>query len=320
MAVDPSELSIAEIRRRFVRDGEAVSGQLLKKLQRDPRRGVREVYQVLRRRQERAREERARLDAMLHFERLLWENGVERIAGVDEAGVGPLAGPVLAAAVVFPPGTGIAAIDDSKRLDAAEREALATLVREHAIGVAVGVAEVEEIDRLNVYHATLLAMRRAVEALPTPPEHVLVDAREIPALEIPQNRFNKGDGLNFSIAAASIIAKTERDRLMRELERRYPGYGLATHKGYSTAEHQEAIRRLGPSPIHRRSYPVIAELTGEYSEAFYRLRDRLEGARDPDRLRAFEAELEAARADLADREHRKLKLLLDRRWDRRGTG
>src|SRR5262249_36318227 len=157
-------------------------------------------------------------------ERVLWKSGVQAVAGVDEAGTGPLAGPVVAAAVIFPPGTEFAGIDDSKRLDVEQRAKMEGIIRRTATGVGVGLVEVGEIDRLNIYHAALLAMRRAVEALPVKPDHLLIDARVIPAVLIPQNSFYKGDGINFSIAAASIIAKTYRDRLMEGLEKIYPGY------------------------------------------------------------------------------------------------
>lgn len=314
MSVDPSQLSVGEIRRRFIQGDEPTSGQLLNKLRRDPRRGARQVYELLRRRQDRARAERLRLDSMLNFERVLWRSGLTRIAGVDEAGVGPLAGPVVAAAVVFPPGTAIPGVDDSKRIEPERREALAAEIREVASGFAVGLAQVGEIDRINVYHAGILAMRRAVEGLPEAPEHVLLDAREIPDLGIPQNRFDKGDGLDFSIAAASILAKTHRDRLMCELDRRFPEYGFAQHKGYGTAEHQAAIRDHGPCEIHRMSFPVIAELCGECSGLFYELRERLDAVEGRTGLAAFEDELAARRERLAEEEHRKLRVMVRRRW------
>src|SRR5213592_3413587 len=247
------ELSIEEIRQRFLDKGEPVSAHTLTRLQRDPRQGVRQLYAALKRRFERERDERLRLEAMRHFEMVLWKSGVRDIAGVDEVGVGPLAGPVVAAAVMFPPNTDIAGVDDSKRLDPATRTVLAEEIRAKASGLAVGTASVEEIDGLNIYHAALLAMRRAVEALPRRPQHVLVDARTVPGVEIPQNTFNKGDGINFSIAAASIIAKTVRDGIMETLDREYPGYGFAAHKGYGTPEHRQALQQLGPSAIHRKS-------------------------------------------------------------------
>jgi len=311
MARDLSGLSVAEVRRLLAAG--SVTPSLLRKLQRDPRRGVRALHGPARRRFERDRDERLRLDAMRNFERVLWQQGLRRVAGVDEAGTGPLAGPVVAAAVVFPPDTAIAGIDDSKKLDPGVRAALAEAIRKQA-AVGVGLADVEEIDALNIYEAALVAMRRAVEALAEAPEHVLVDARTIPDLAQPQNTFQKGDGINYSIAAASIVAKTHRDAIMERLDRQYPGYGLARHKGYATAEHQEAVRRLGPSLIHRRSFPFLRELCGGYSEGFYRLQRRLAACATHGALRAVEADLEAARTALAEPEHRKLRLSVARRW------
>src|SRR4051812_33870703 len=259
------ELSVAEIHERYVRNAGPVSQRLLNRLQRDSRQGVQKIYEALARRFEREQKERVRMDAMRHFETVLWRSGITDIAGVDEAGVAPLAGPVVAAAVMFPPGTDIAEIDDSKKLDAPTRARLALEIRAKASGVAVGIVSVAEIDEINIYHAALLAMRRAVEGLPRPPQHVLVDARTVPGITIPQNAFNKGDGINFSIAAASIIAKTTRDSMMEALDREYPGYGFAGHKGYPTSEHREAFLKLGPCAAHRMSFPVVHEMLGEYT-------------------------------------------------------
>src|SRR6266540_648141 len=308
------ELSIEEIRQRYLEKGEPVSAHILTRLQRDPRQGVRQLYAALKKRFERERDERLRLEAMRHFEMVLWKSGVRDIAGVDEVGVGPLAGPVVAAAVMFPPETSIAGVDDSKRLDAATRATLAEEIRAKASGVGVGTASVEEIDRLNIYHAALLAMRRAVEALPWRPQHVLVDARTVPGVEVPQNTFNKGDGINFTIAAASIIAKTERDRMMETLDREYPGYGFATHKGYGTPEHRDALLRLGPSAIHRMSFPVIHELQGEYCPLFYVLKRELDAAHTRQALGEFDTALRAQADELAEQECKKLRLLAARRW------
>jgi ribonuclease HII len=251
---------------------------------------------------------------MLNFERLLWKSGVRSVAGVDEVGVGPLAGPVLAAAVVFPSDVVLAGIDDSKRLDYEQRVKMEVAIRQTAIAISIGIAEVGEIDRLNIYRAGLLAMRRAVEGLPLKPDHLLVDARIIPDVGMPQNAFNKGDGINFSIAAASIIAKTHRDRIMDELEKQYPGYGFAQHKGYSTPEHQNAIRGLGPCPIHRLSYPFIRELCGEFSELFYSLKQQLQEVDSSTALRIFENNLRERWSELDDKEQRKIRLMLSRRW------
>jgi ribonuclease HII len=314
MAQGLDELSIDEIRERFIETGRPVSAQVLSRLQRDPRQGVRHLYCALKKRFERERAERQRMEAMRYFESLLWKSGVCDIAGVDEVGVGPLAGPVVAAAVMFPPKTDIAGVDDSKRLDPDVRATLALEIRAKASGIGIGMASVAEIDRINIYHAGLLAMRRAIEGLPRPPQHVLVDARTIPGVEVPQNMFNKGDGINFTIAAASIIAKTERDRIMEALDLEHPGYGFATHKGYGTLEHRAALKRLGPSTVHRMSFPVMHELQGEYSPLFYLLKDQLEAARSRAALDEVEAALRAQAAELAEQESRKLRLLMLRRW------
>jgi ribonuclease HII len=195
----------------------------------------------------------------LRYERRLWKEGIEAVAGVDEAGVGPMAGPVVAAAVVFSPETFIKGVHDSKQLTHERREELFTPIRERAIAVGVGMASVLEIDRLNIYWATMLASKRALSALGLSPRHVLVDGRLIPGLELPQTRIVGGDRKSFCIAAASIIAKVTRDRMMVAYDEQYPGYGFAQHKGYCTNDHMEQLRELGPSPIHRRSFwPVAA--------------------------------------------------------------
>jgi ribonuclease HII len=309
-----SKLSIDEIRQQCLQGQLPVTAQFLNKLSRDPRHGVRRLRDILKRRYEHERAERLRLQNMLNFERVLWKSGVHAIAGVDEVGMGPLAGPVVAAAVIFPPNTELAGIDDSKQLDPEQRTRLAATIRGAASAIGIGAAEVGEIDRLNIYHAGLLAMRRAIEVLPLTPEHVLVDARVIPGVSMPQNSFNKGDGINFSIAAASIIAKTHRDRLMEDFEKKYPGYGFAQHKGYGTPEHQSAIRELGPCPIHRLSFQFIRELCGEFSELFYGLKQQLQEVDSSTGLRAFEARLTERWPELDDKEQRKMRLMVSRRW------
>ena len=308
------ELPIAEIRKRYVEGHEPLTQQTLNRLERDAREGVKKLCVSLRRRFERERDERVRLDAMRHFERVLWKSGIQDIAGVDEAGMAPLAGPVVAAAVVFAPDTEIAGVDDSKRLDPATRERLAVEIRAKASGVSVGIATVAEIDDINIYHAGLLAMRRAVEGLPRAPQHLLVDARTVPGVAMPQNPFNKGDGINFSIAAASIIAKTERDRMMVALDARYPGYGFAAHKGYPVPEHREALLKLGRSPVHRLSFPVLREWFGEFCQDFYALREKLFAAETREAMAAFERELKECGEKLSESEYGKLRLLYGRRW------
>ncbi|MEK7262002.1 MAG: ribonuclease HII [Pseudomonadota bacterium] len=183
-----------------------------------------------------------------------------RIAGVDEAGRGPLAGPVVAAAVILDPAKPIEGLADSKTLAPARREVLALQIRAQALAWALGTAGVEEIDRLNILQATLLAMRRAVEALPIYPELVLVDGNQPPALHCTVRTVVRGDATIPAISAASILAKVARDRTMAELDAVYPGYGFARHKGYPTAEHIQALGRLGATPEHRLSFAPVRRI------------------------------------------------------------
>jgi ribonuclease HII len=182
------------------------------------------------------------------------------IAGVDEAGRGPLAGPVVAAAVILDPARPIAGLADSKTLSAARREQLAGEIRARALAWALGRAEVEDIDRLNILHAALLAMQRAVAALPFIPDQVLVDGNRCPVLPCPGRAIVRGDATVPAIGAASILAKVARDAELRLLHDRYPAYNFARHKGYPTAAHRDALRRHGPCPAHRRSFAPVAAL------------------------------------------------------------
>ncbi len=207
----------------------------------------------------RRRKRSRRIATELHVERLLWRSGITLVAGVDEVGMGPLAGPVVAAAVVFADGEVIPGIADSKMLTLKARERAETEIRARATAWALGVVEPEEIDRLNIYQAGLKAMRLAVEGLAVAAEHVLVDGRHIPSLSMPQTRYAKGDTFVYSIAAASILAKMHRDRIMYEHDTCYPQYGFRRHVGYATREHLAALRAYGPSPLHRRSFaPCVA--------------------------------------------------------------
>lgn len=182
------------------------------------------------------------------------------VCGVDEAGRGPWAGPVSAAAVILSPDRLPDGINDSKALSAKRRDALESEIKARAVSWGVGFASVEEIDELNILNATGLAMRRAIEAMVVPPVAALVDGNHRFKLPCPVETVVGGDGLSLSIAAASILAKTARDRLMVEMDTLYPGYGFAGHKGYNAPVHQEALRTLGPSPIHRRSWAPIRAL------------------------------------------------------------
>jgi len=182
------------------------------------------------------------------------------VAGVDEVGRGPLCGPVVTAAVILDPARPILGLNDSKKLSEARREALYDEIREKALAWCIARAEVEEIDRLNILHATLLAMQRAVEGLSITPSLALIDGNRCPLLAVPSEAVIGGDASVPAIAAASILAKVSRDREMRLLDEQYPGYGLAVHKGYPTPKHLEALQRLGPTPIYRRSFAPVRRL------------------------------------------------------------
>jgi ribonuclease HII len=192
--------------------------------------------------------------------KLTIREGLILTAGVDEAGRGPLAGPVCAAAVILDPARPIAGLDDSKRLTARRREALESEIQERALAWAVAWASAAEIDSLNILKASLLAMSRAVAALTPEPARVLVDGNRLPELACPAQAIVGGDGLVAAIGAASILAKVARDRHLCELDARYPGYGFAVHKGYPTRAHREALVRLGPCPEHRRSFAPVRDL------------------------------------------------------------
>jgi ribonuclease HII len=197
-------------------------------------------------------------DLMLH-EALARRQGYRHIAGIDEAGRGPLAGPVVAAAVILPAGFSLEGLDDSKKLSPSRRDSLFDEITGSALAIGVGLADHELIDRINILQATLAAMRQAVEKLQTAPDFLLIDGISQIHLNIPQKTIKRGDSLSASIAAASIIAKVTRDRLMSLYDTQYPGYGFAGHKGYGSASHLAAIAELGPSPIHRLSFRGVRE-------------------------------------------------------------
>jgi ribonuclease HII len=189
-----------------------------------------------------------------HFEEEARAAGHATVGGMDEVGRGALCGPVVACVVVLGEGFDSTGLDDSKRLTQKQRECLCARVQEKAQAFSVGVADPREIDRLNILRATFLAMRRAVEGLLAPADLLLVDALTVPDVAVKQKAIVKGDALSVSIAAASVVAKVTRDAMMRELDQRYPGYGLAHNMGYASEDHRDAVRRMGPSEIHRRSF------------------------------------------------------------------
>ena len=220
----------------------------------DERAGVRRLVARLQRAREREHRERQRLEGLFAWERTRRAEGFTRIAGVDEAGVGPLAGPVVAAAVILPGEEPLPGLNDSKVLLPEERDRLYAALVARGARIGIGLADVGEIDRANILQATRLAWRRAVAQLIPSPDYVLIDGRHHANLGLPQMAIVDGDARCASIAAASIIAKVTRDRVMRDLDARYPDFGFAAHKGYATPAHLAAIRRLGFSPVHRRSF------------------------------------------------------------------
>lgn len=255
--------SIPELSELFVRRQRRVPKGLLEALEVDKRQGAHQLAKRIRERYRENRSEGQRLHFLLRFEIELWSQGYGTVAGVDEAGMAPLAGPVVAGAVILPQNYKLRGLNDSKKiLDPEKRDELAVQIKQDAVCWSVGFAEVEEIDKINIYHAGLLAMQRAVQGLNCAPEFILVDARRIPNCQTPQRGIIRGDALSASIAAASIIAKTTRDAHMRELDQMYSGYGLATHKGYPTPEHCRALQDLGALPIHRRSFARVRQALG----------------------------------------------------------
>lgn len=244
--------SISLIRQEFEAAGAEEKEELCRQYADDKRAGVQNLIARCRREKEALKKERARLWEMAAYEREYGSYGM--ICGIDEAGRGPLAGPVVAGAVILRDDCEILGVNDSKKLSAKKRELLYDEIMEKAAAVSVGIVSPQRIDEINILQATYEAMRAAVAGLKTEPGILLNDAVTIPGLTIPQVPIIKGDAKSVSIAAASIIAKVTRDRIMTEYENEFPGYGFASNKGYGSAEHIEALQHLGPTPIHRKTF------------------------------------------------------------------
>lgn len=204
-----------------------------------------------------------RLHCLYHMERDLWGTGCQLIAGIDEAGRGPLAGPVVAAAVILPGGIWLPGLNDSKKVPPGRRQKLADLIKDQAVAWSLAVVDVDYIDQYNIRQASLEAMRRAVLSLAVLPEFLLVDGMSIPELMIDQAAIIHGDSRSASIAAASILAKVRRDELMDSYDKLYPAYGFSQHKGYATPQHLKALAHFGPCPIHRWSFAPVRKAAGE---------------------------------------------------------
>ena len=244
--------SIGQIKAEFEAAEEETLPLLFAEYADDARSGVQNLLVRYRKKLEKLSAERERLRQMRQFENAYGQ--FDYICGIDEVGRGPLAGPVVAGAVILPKDCDILWINDSKKLSAGKREELYTEIQEKAVAVGIGVVSPERIDEINILQATYEAMRRAVQKLKVAPQILLNDAVTIPQISVPQVPIVKGDTKSMSIAAASIVAKVTRDHMMEKYDSVYPGYKFAQNKGYGSGEHIEALKRLGPSPIHRRSF------------------------------------------------------------------
>ena len=237
-----------------------VSEEFLAACREDPRKAAARLV----RRYEKAQAEHARLLKMYAYEHEAWARGYEIVAGVDEAGRGPLAGPVSVAAVILPHDLCLPKLNDSKKLSAKVREELFDEIQEKAIAVGTALIDAQTIDRVNIYQATINGMYEAIFSLQPEPQEVLIDAVPLENLPMASQSIIKGDAKSASIAAASIIAKVTRDRLMDEYDKIYPEYGFAQHKGYGTAQHIEALKKYGPCLIHRRSFEPVRSLVRDF--------------------------------------------------------
>jgi ribonuclease HII len=300
-------LTVAEVRQLSDRipEGDESSWAIL---ERDRRVGVRKLAVQHRRALERRAVERARQERLLTFERRFWSQGIMRVAGVDEAGRGCLAGPVVAAAVILPSEVDIPGLDDSKKLSPQKRERLLEEIRGVAVGIGIGRVEAEEIDRINILQAALKGMRLALDQLGVEPQQVLIDGNRKPQSRFPEIAVIDGDALSLSIAAASVVAKVHRDHLMIEYDARFPEYRFAKHKGYGSAAHLLALQTHGPCPLHRRSFGPVAELVrNERSELFQTFCEGLEACRNPEELERLGQFIKEGAAELGNRDLEELR-------------
>ncbi|SHH59994.1 ribonuclease HII [Desulfosporosinus lacus] len=253
-----SQMNIREVQEALYRDP---SPRMICACQNDSRQGVRRLAVQLVKYQQAQVLEQARIQQLLVEENKLWKQGYLLLAGVDEAGRGPLAGPVVAGACILPAKFDLPGLNDSKMLTESKREKLFIQIQKQAIDYAIGSAEPAEIDALNILQATKLAMKRSIEGLTIRPHYLLIDALNLPDVQLPQLPLIGGDHLSASIAAASILAKVTRDRLMVQLHSLYPEYTFSKNKGYGTSEHMQVLKRLGPCPLHRKSFAPVRQET-----------------------------------------------------------
>jgi len=261
-------------------------------------------------RREREAKERERLEQMLTYERKLWDAGVSHIAGVDEAGRGPLAGPVVAGAVILPMSNCyIPELNDSKKLSEKKRNRLFDQIKKQTTAIGIGIIEPREIDRLNIYQATRQAMIDALSHLSNQIQHVLIDGKPFSSFPYPYTAVVKGDSKSLSIAAASIVAKVTRDRMMVKFHEQYPLYNFAKHKGYPTQAHFAALRAYGHCPIHRRSFRGVREFFKDFSDEFYNWKNALEQAERGDGLKKIADHIAKFSHTLKSEELEELRLI-----------
>ncbi len=244
--------SISEIKTELIKDDEAALKAFVEIYSSDEREGVKKLVASAEKSLLAIENEKKRMWEMFHYERLYPEK--QYIAGIDEVGRGPLAGPVVTCALILPKDCNILHINDSKKLSAKERDRLYDLLTKEAVSYAIGIEGPETIDDINILQATIKAMKQAVSELSVKPDQLFIDAVKLPDIDIDQRSIIKGDAKSASIAAASIVAKVTRDRMMEEYDKIYPGYGFASNKGYGSADHIKALKELGPCEIHRRSF------------------------------------------------------------------
>ena len=237
---------------------QTLSDERLTELRSDDRKGVQDLIAKFERHFAKKAERAAHFEEMQSFERAAQQKGYRMIAGIDEVGRGPLAGPVVAAAVILPEGLEDIGLDDSKKLSAKRREEIFEMIKEQAVAIGIGIVDAFTIDKINIYEASKVAMKRAIELLPEQPDYLLIDAMRLDT-GIPQEGIIKGDAKSISIAAASIVAKEVRDQMMKDYEQLYPGYGFAQNSGYGTKAHIEGLEKLGPTPIHRMTFAPVKE-------------------------------------------------------------
>ena len=250
--------TIKEIKEQL-EDIQQLNDPLFAELEKDDRSGVIQAIAKRKREIQKCLDEDERLEGMLAYEKECYARGMELIAGVDEVGRGPLAGPVVAAAVILPKGSKIPGLNDSKKIPKSKHKEIYEAVLQEAIAIGIGIKDNHVIDQVNIYEATKLAMMEAVGQLEPQPQHLLIDAMKLD-LPIPQTSIIKGDANSLSIAAASIVAKVTRDQMMEEFDREYPGYDFAQNAGYGTAKHLAGLDKLGVTPIHRRSFEPVKSM------------------------------------------------------------